>query len=71
MSNQRPRPSPMLIAGALLLALSATCVVSYWRIGSYVDADGFLHEPFGLIPLAWLSGLVGAVLIAIAVKRGR
>jgi hypothetical protein len=61
----------MLIVGALLLALAATFVVMYWRIGSYVDADGFLHEPFGLIPLAWLSGLTGAVLIAIAVKRGR
>lgn len=61
----------MLIAGALLLALAATFVVMYWRIGSYVDADGFLHEPFGLIPLAWLSALVGSVLVAIAVRRAR
>jgi membrane protein implicated in regulation of membrane protease activity len=61
----------MLIAGALLLALAATFVVMYWRIGSYVDADGFLHEPFGLIPLAWLSALVGSVLVAIAVHRAR
>jgi len=71
MSNERPRPGAMLITGVLLLALAATFVVMYWRIGSYVDADGFLHEPFGLIPLAWLSGLVGAVLVAIAIKRGR
>ena len=61
----------MLIAGALLLALAATFVVMYWRIGSYVDADGFLHEPFGLIPLAWLSALVGSVLVVIAVHRAR
>ena len=61
----------MLIAGALLLALAATCVVSYWRIESYVDADGFLHEPFGLIPLGYLSGLVGAVLVVIGVTRRR
>ena len=61
----------MLIAGARLLALAATFVVMYWRIGSYVDADGFLHEPFGLIPLAWLSALVGSVLVAIAVHRAR
>jgi hypothetical protein len=61
----------MLIAGALLLALAATFVVMYMRIGTYLEADGTLREPFGLIPLAWLSGLAGAVLVAIALKRGR
>ncbi|MFZ9202047.1 MAG: DUF3955 domain-containing protein [Opitutales bacterium] len=71
MTTPRPRPSPMLITGALLLALAATFVVMYWRIGSYVEADGTLREPFALIPLAWLSGLAGATLVAIAVKRGR
>lgn len=71
MANERPRLSPMLITGALLLALAATFVVMYWRIGSYVDADGFLHEPFGLIPLAWLAGLAGATLVAIGLFRRR
>lgn len=71
MSNQRPRPSPMLIAGALLLALAATFVVMYWRIGSYVDADGFLHEPFGLIPLGYLSGFLGAILLVVGFIRRR
>lgn len=71
MANERPRPSPLLITGALLLALAATFVVMYWRIGSYVDADGFLHEPFGLIPLAWLAGLAGATLVAIGLFRRR
>ena len=61
----------MLVAGALLLALSATFAVTYWRIGSHLDADGFLHEPFGLIPLAWLSALVGAVLVVVGVTRRR
>ena len=61
----------MLIAGALLLAFSATCVVSYWRIGSYVDADGFLHEPFGLIPLGYLSGFLGAILLVVGFIRRR
>ena len=71
MSTQRPRPSPMLIAGALLLALAATFVVMYLCIGAHLETDGTLREPFGLIPLAWLSGLAGATLVAIAVKRGR
>jgi hypothetical protein len=30
-----------------------------------------LHEPFALIPLAWLAGLTGTALIAVAVWRGR
>jgi len=61
----------MLIAGALLLALAATFVVMYWRIGSYVDADGFLHEPFGLIPLGYLSGFLGAILLVVGFVRRR
>lgn len=71
MSTQRPRPSPLLVAGALLLALAATFAVTYVRNGAHLDADGTLREPFALIPLAWLSGLAGATLVAIAVKRGR
>lgn len=71
MSEQHPRPNAWLVAGALLLALSATCAVSYWRIGSHLDPDGTLREPFGFIPLGWLSALVGAVLVAIGVSRRR
>jgi len=65
------RFSPLLVGGKLLLALAAALIVAYSVIGSYVDADGWLHEPFACIPLAWLSGLAGAVLVAIAVWRGR
>ena len=61
----------MLITGVLLLALAASFAVTYARIGASLDADGTLREPFGLIPLAWLSGLAGAVLVATAIKRGR
>lgn len=71
MSKTRPRPSAWLGAGALMLALAATCVFTYWRIGSHLDADGVLCEPFALIPLAWLSGLAGAALVAIGVTRLR
>ena len=63
--------SPVLVVGTLLLALAAGLLVTYRVVGSYVDADGFLHEPFACIPLAWLCGLGGAVLVAIAIVRGR
>ena len=60
-----------LVVGVLLLALASGLMVAYNVIGSHVDADGWLHEPFAYIPLAWLSGLVGAVLVAVGVWRGR
>lgn len=68
-------PSPLLVGGLVLLALAAALLGAYTVIGSYVDADGWLHEPFAFIPLAWLSGLAGAVLfvvvVVVAVWRGR
>lgn len=61
----------LLGAAVLLLGLSVALVVGYHIAGVRVDAEGVLHEPFALIPLAWLSGLTGAILIAIAVWRHR
>ncbi|MCW1957685.1 MAG: DUF3955 domain-containing protein [Mycobacterium sp.] len=58
-----------LVAGIGLLGLSLALVLAYRAVGLHVDAQGVLHEPFGLIPLAWLSGLTGAVLVGIAVWR--
>lgn len=59
------------VAGIVLMGLSVALFVAYRVVGVHVDAEGFVHEPFALIPLAWLSGLTGAVLIAIAVWRRR
>ena len=71
MSAPRPRPSPMLITGALLLALAMAFTATYLVAGARVGIDGRTHQPFVLIPLAWISGLAGAMLVAIAFKRGR
>ena len=38
----------------LFIALAAGCVVAYRIIGSSVDEDGVLREPFALVPLGWL-----------------
>jgi hypothetical protein len=35
-------------------------------IGSTIDEQGFLHEPFGLLPIGWLLIFVGAVMAIIA-----
>lgn len=60
-----------LVVGILLLGLAFALMVAYQVVGVHVDAEGVLREPFALIPLAWLSGLTGAVLVAIAVWRRR
>lgn len=65
------RPRALLGAGLALLGLTAALLVAYRVIGSDVDADGWLHEPFALIPLAWLTGPTGAVLVVIDVWRAR
>ncbi len=57
------RRRPLLVAGALLVAVAAALMTTYGVIGSHVDADGTLREPFALIPLAWLSGVAGVVAI--------
>jgi hypothetical protein len=38
----------------LFLALATGCALAYRIIGSSVDPDGILREPFALIPLGWL-----------------
>lgn len=42
--------------GALLVSAlaAAACAAAYNAIGSHVEPDGTLAEPFGLIPLTWL-----------------
>lgn len=69
--GQGRRRHPLLVSGLLLIALAVAFLAAYGVIGSYVDADGTLHEPFALIPLAWLCGLSGATLTAVAVRRRR
>lgn len=51
------RASRFLLAGILCAVLALGCVVLFAWIGASVDAHGVLHEPFFLIPLAWLLGV--------------
>jgi hypothetical protein len=43
----------------LLLAGAIACVIAYRDIGAYVDENGFLIEPFFLIPMGYLLGFLG------------
>lgn len=57
-------------AVAFAVAMIA-CLVAFEIIGSYVDEAGVLHEPFGLIPLAWccafLAGIAAAAYLVLRV----
>ncbi|MFA0570894.1 DUF3955 domain-containing protein [Vibrio gallaecicus] len=47
------------------------CLVAYNAIGSYVDENGFLIEPFGFIPLFWLFQLLALVAVVFTFARHR
>lgn len=55
----RIKPLPTL--SFVLLALGGACLLAFNLIGSTIDAQGFLHEPFGLIPIGWLLIFVGTL----------
>jgi len=62
-------------AGTFLFSIIASvgCLVAFNVIGSYVTPEGFLVEPFALIPLTYLFGLAaflsGLVLGVLSIKR--
>ena len=49
------------------LAISFGCIGAFAIIGSEIDANGFVKEPFFLIPIAWLFVLI-AVVSALVIK---
>jgi hypothetical protein len=57
------------IAAILCFCASWACWSAYARNGFHLDQDGVLHEQFGFIPLGWLFGLVGLVLLVLAWVR--
>lgn len=54
--------NPLTILSLALIALGGACLLAFNLIGSTIDAQGMLHEPFGLIPIGWLLILGGAAL---------
>ncbi|WP_088509294.1 DUF3955 domain-containing protein [Burkholderia ubonensis] len=46
---------------ACLIFAGFACWLAYTAIGSEVDAQGVLHEPFALMPVGWLMVVIGVV----------
>ena len=58
--------SPLKKIGHISLLIGVMCWIAFNLIGSTVDAQGVLHEPFALIPIGWLFVVIGAVLYVYA-----
>jgi len=57
--------------GLTSLLLGFGLLAAFRLVGSSVDQDGFLHEPFALLPIGWLFVLLGAAWMVIATIRSR
>ena len=58
-----------LAAAVVCALLSALCFVGFRSTPATLDANGVLHEPFGLIPLGYLCALLAAVSFGVAWLR--
>ncbi|EDP59875.1 DUF3955 domain-containing protein [Vibrio sp. AND4] len=47
------------------------CLIAYHVIGSSIDENGFLVEPFGLIPLFWFFQLLALVALVVTFAKLR
>jgi O-antigen ligase len=58
------------LVGGLLAGLAASaCFLGFWATPATLDAQGVLHEPFGLLPLGYLFVLLAAVSFGVAWLR--
>lgn len=55
--------------GALLILAGLGCFVAFNLLGTTVDAQGLLHEPFALLPLGYLLLFTGMVLSLLPLLR--
>ncbi|RDZ29788.1 DUF3955 domain-containing protein [Lysobacter silvisoli] len=54
-----------------MLFLGSACFIAYGLIGSHLDADGTLREPFALLPIGWALIAAGALIALIGFARTR
>jgi hypothetical protein len=59
----------MMKLAALFTALGMISLISFNLLGSYVDSQGYLHEPFGLLPIGFLFIFIGILLALLSVLR--
>lgn len=61
----------MVKFGIFLMVMGIGSFMAFSLIGSSLDKQGFLHEPFALLPLGYLLLLTGAGLTFLGLIRTR
>jgi len=59
----------LLKLGGLLIFLGGLSLLTFRFIGSNVDSEGVLHEPFALLPLGFLLLIVGIIMVVAGLVR--
>jgi hypothetical protein len=49
--------------------LGSLCFWLHRELGGHVDAEGFLHEPFWLLPLGWFFAFGGLAFLVASLFR--
>jgi hypothetical protein len=55
----------MIRIGVLVAAIGLACLIAFRMIGSSVEPNGFVQEPFALLPIGYLLVFVGALVALI------
>ncbi|CAM3939361.1 DUF3955 domain-containing protein [Vibrio aquimaris] len=53
-----------------LCIIGLLCLLTYASIGSHIDEDGILIEPFGLIPLFWVFEILAITAYVVQLIKG-
>jgi hypothetical protein len=53
----------------MLLFIGGSAVAAFGLIGSSIDADGFLREPFALLPVGCALIALGSAMVMLAALR--
>jgi Na+/H+-dicarboxylate symporter len=61
----------MVRIGMLLMVMGIASFMAFSLIGSTLNEQGFLQEPFALLPLGYLLLLAGAGLVLFGLVRSR
>ena len=59
----------MIRIGILISAIGLVCLIAFHLFGSSVEPDGFLQEPFGLLPIGYFLIFAGLFVTAFGCVR--
>lgn len=64
MRSRRSRSRPLFFLAAALATAAVACRLTFHLLGSHVDSNGVLREPFALLPISALLLLASATTAA-------